>query len=35
VTRSATPKLAAYAGLAAFGLLAALAAGRPELVAVD
>jgi uncharacterized protein (DUF58 family) len=34
VTRTATPKLAAYAGLAALGLLAALAAGRPELVAV-
>jgi uncharacterized protein (DUF58 family) len=34
VTRSATPKLGAYAGLAALGLLAALAIGLPELVAV-
>jgi uncharacterized protein (DUF58 family) len=34
VTRSATPKLGAYAGLAALGLLAALATRRPELVAV-
>jgi uncharacterized protein (DUF58 family) len=34
VRRSATPKLGAYAGLAAFGLLAALATRRPELVAV-
>jgi uncharacterized protein (DUF58 family) len=32
--RSATPKLAAYAGLAAVGLLAALASGLPELVAL-
>jgi uncharacterized protein (DUF58 family) len=32
--RSATPKLAAYAGLAALGLLAALATRRPELVVV-
>jgi uncharacterized protein (DUF58 family) len=32
--RSATPKLGAYAGLAAFGLLAALATGLPELVAL-
>jgi uncharacterized protein (DUF58 family) len=30
--RSATPKLTAYAGLAALGLLAALATGLPELV---
>ena len=34
MTRAATPKLGAYAGLTAFGLLAALALGRPELVAV-
>jgi len=34
VTRRATPKLGAYAGLTALGLLAALALGRPELVAV-
>ena len=34
MTRSATPKLGAYAGLAALGLLAALATRRPELVAV-
>jgi uncharacterized protein (DUF58 family) len=34
VTRTATPKLGAYAGLAALGLLAALATRRPELVAV-
>jgi uncharacterized protein (DUF58 family) len=32
--RSASPKLGAYAGLAALGLLAALATRRPELVAV-
>ena len=32
MTRSATPKLGAYAGLAALGLLAALATRRPELV---
>jgi uncharacterized protein (DUF58 family) len=32
--RAATPKLGAYAGLAALGLLAALALRRPELVAV-
>jgi len=32
VTRAATPKLGAYAGLAALGLLAALATRRPELV---
>jgi uncharacterized protein (DUF58 family) len=32
VTRAASPKLVAYAGLAAFGLLAALAARLPELV---
>jgi uncharacterized protein (DUF58 family) len=32
LTRAATPKLAAYAGLAALGLLAALAARLPELV---
>jgi uncharacterized protein (DUF58 family) len=31
LTRSATPKLGAYAGLSALGLLAALALGRPEL----
>jgi uncharacterized protein (DUF58 family) len=35
VTRAATPKLAAYAGLTALGLLGALALGRPELVAVS
>ena len=34
MTRAATPKLGAYAGLAALGLLAALALGRPELVAL-
>lgn len=34
MTRSATPKLSAYAGLAALGLLAALATGLPELVAL-
>ena len=34
MNRSATPKLAAYAGLAALGLLAALAARLPELAAV-
>ena len=33
MTRSATPKLGAYAGLAALGLLAALALRRPELAA--
>jgi uncharacterized protein (DUF58 family) len=32
--RSATPKLSAYAGLAAVGMLAALATGLPELVAL-
>ena len=32
MTRAATPKLVAYAGLAALGLLAALAARLPELV---
>ena len=32
MTRAATPKLGAYAGLAALGLLAALATRRPELV---
>jgi uncharacterized protein (DUF58 family) len=32
VTRAATAKLGAYAGLAAFGLLAALVFGRPEVV---
>jgi uncharacterized protein (DUF58 family) len=32
VTRAATPKLGAYAGLASLGLLAALATRRPELV---
>jgi uncharacterized protein (DUF58 family) len=31
LTRSPTPKLGAYAGLAALGMLAALALGRPEL----
>jgi uncharacterized protein (DUF58 family) len=31
VTRTTAPKLTAYAGLAAFGLLAAIALGRPEL----
>jgi uncharacterized protein (DUF58 family) len=35
VTRGATPKLAAYLGLAALGLLAALVLNRPELVAVS
>jgi uncharacterized protein (DUF58 family) len=34
MTRAASPKLGAYAGLAALGLLAALATRRPELVAV-
>jgi uncharacterized protein (DUF58 family) len=34
VTRTASPKLGAYAGLAALGLLAALATRRPELVAL-
>jgi uncharacterized protein (DUF58 family) len=34
VTRYATPKLAAYAGLSAVGLLAALVVARPELVAL-
>jgi uncharacterized protein (DUF58 family) len=34
VTRSATPKLAAYAGLSAVGLLTALVFARPELVAL-
>ena len=34
MTRAATPKLGAYAGLAALGLLAALATRRPELVAL-
>ena len=34
MTRTATPKLGAYAGLAGLGLLAALALRRPELVAV-
>jgi len=34
LTRSATPKLAVYAGLAALGLLAALATRRPELVLI-
>jgi uncharacterized protein (DUF58 family) len=34
VTRWASPKLAAYAGLSAVGLLAALVAARPELVAL-
>jgi uncharacterized protein (DUF58 family) len=34
VTRSPTPKLGAYAGLSGLGLLAALALGRPELVAL-
>jgi uncharacterized protein (DUF58 family) len=34
VIRSATPKLAAYAGLSAIGLLAALVVARPELVAL-
>ncbi|MFL6030948.1 MAG: DUF58 domain-containing protein [Gaiellaceae bacterium] len=34
MTRSATPKLGAFAGLAALALLAALATRRPELVAV-
>ena len=32
--RAATPKLGAYCGLAALGLLAALVLGRPELVAL-
>src|SRR5205085_8576900 len=34
VIRRASPKLGAYAGLSAFGLLAALVVGRPELVAL-
>jgi uncharacterized protein (DUF58 family) len=34
VTRTATPKLGAYAGLTALGLLAALALSRPELVVI-
>jgi uncharacterized protein (DUF58 family) len=34
LTRYATPKLAAYAGLSAVGLLTALVAARPELVAL-
>ena len=34
MTRSATAKLAAYAGISAVGLLAALALARPELVAL-
>jgi uncharacterized protein (DUF58 family) len=34
VIRSAAPKLGAYAGLGAFGLLAALVLGRPELAAI-
>ena len=34
MTRIAQPKLGAYAGVAALGLLAALAASRPELAAV-
>jgi uncharacterized protein (DUF58 family) len=34
VTRYATPKLAAYAGLSAVGLLTALVIARPELVAL-
>jgi uncharacterized protein (DUF58 family) len=34
VTRYATPKLAAYAGLSAVGLLTALVVARPELVAL-
>jgi uncharacterized protein (DUF58 family) len=34
VTRSASPKVHAYPGLAALGLIAALALGRPELAAL-
>jgi uncharacterized protein (DUF58 family) len=34
VTRRATPKLGAYAALSAFGLVAALVLGRPEIVAL-
>jgi uncharacterized protein (DUF58 family) len=34
VTRSPTPKLGAYAGLSALGMLGALALGRPEFVAL-
>jgi uncharacterized protein (DUF58 family) len=34
VTRSARPKLAAYAGLSAFGLVAGLVVARPEIIAV-
>jgi uncharacterized protein (DUF58 family) len=35
VTRAVSPKLGAYAGLAALGLIAAIALRRPELVAVS
>jgi uncharacterized protein (DUF58 family) len=35
VTRTVSPKLGAYAGLAALGLIAAIALRRPELVAVS
>jgi len=34
LNRRATPKLTGYAGLAGFGLVAALVAGRPEIVAL-
>jgi hypothetical protein len=34
VTRRGSPRLGAYAGLSAFGLVAALTLGLPELVAV-
>ena len=34
MTRRASPRLGAYAGLSAFGLLASLVLGRPELVAL-
>ena len=34
MTRSARPKLGAYAGLSAFGLLAGLVVARPEIVAL-
>lgn len=34
MTRRATPKLGAYAALSAFGLVAALVLGRPEIVAL-
>ena len=34
MSRAATPRLGAYVGLAAFGLLAALVFGRPEIVAL-